>query len=239
MRQERESAEGLVRTHEYKEQLERKRQRQVEAERQVLLAQGWIAIGRYGHMVSPLTAVANYLFGLPGTIYVQKPCAQYIYSLVDPRTGAYRYIGRTAQPGERLRHHTYEAAWTWIQELRDLGLSAEIQLLETIAPQRVRSPYLAVHPQFTVAGMTKTAVSYQIHVNEREDRWILYGLQQGWDLSNNEARYPYLREIAQSLPFSILTEPLDSLAWRPYLTMIARLEQQREELLHLRSTEQS
>lgn len=239
IRQEREFAEALVRIHEYKEQLEQERQRRVEAKRQTLLAQGWIAMGRYGHMVSPLTAVANCLFGLPGRIYFQKPCTQYIYGLVDPRTGAYKYIGRTAQPKERLRHHISEAAWTWIEELRELGLSAEMQVLETITPRRIKSPYLAAYPQFAVAGMPKTAVSYQIHVNEREDRWILHGLQQGWDLSNNEARYPYLREIAQALPFSILTEPLDSLAWRPYLTMIARLEQQREELLHLRGTEQS
>jgi hypothetical protein len=62
----------------------------------------------------------------------------YIYALKDPRTGHARYVGSTTQPEARLRsHHTSANAEDrnetrrWLGELRNLGLRAEMAILET------------------------------------------------------------------------------------------------------------
>jgi hypothetical protein len=66
----------------------------------------------------------------------------HIYALKDPRSGEYRYVGKTSKSLEdRLRYHIRDAQrrrhslrrFTWILGLLDEGLSPEISLLETVS----------------------------------------------------------------------------------------------------------
>lgn len=63
--------------------------------------------------------------------------AHYIYGLIDPRTGALRYIGKSDRPKGRLANQMNERANTyrchWIAELRALGL-APIQVILDAVP---------------------------------------------------------------------------------------------------------
>ncbi len=58
----------------------------------------------------------------------------YIYTLIDPRNGELRYIGKSDRPLQRLRDHINERSNThrshWIQQLAALGLEPEIEIID-------------------------------------------------------------------------------------------------------------
>lgn len=60
-----------------------------------------------------------------------------IYGLVDPRTGAIRYVGRSDDPELRLKrhclYHSNSRKSVWIQELQALGLQPQLRILENVA----------------------------------------------------------------------------------------------------------
>jgi len=61
----------------------------------------------------------------------------YIYSLIDPRTGEVRYVGKTTDPDVRLRRHVCEKGDTarhkWLAELHSLEIKPEMQIVETVS----------------------------------------------------------------------------------------------------------
>ena len=86
-----------------------------------------------------------------------------IYSLVDPRSGGVRYIGKTVQvPRRRLGSHLRDDKSTekgrWVQRLKGLRLHPTLEILEWVADDD----------------------SWQ----EREKWWISWGVMCGWDLTN-------------------------------------------------------
>jgi hypothetical protein len=69
-----------------------------------------------------------------------------IYTLIDPRTGDRRYVGRTVQSlAQRLRAHDADARKktnkraTWIKELKSIGLSPQMVLLDEVPEDKARS----------------------------------------------------------------------------------------------------
>lgn len=70
-----------------------------------------------------------------------------IYALVDPRTGAPRYIGATQNPEDRLASHIYEARngppsnrkEEWICGLTQSGGEPEMRVLERVPEEHRRS----------------------------------------------------------------------------------------------------
>lgn len=91
-----------------------------------------------------------------------------IYGLVDPRTEAIRYIGKSCngmyRPDDHGRDkklavdHTYKG--NWIRQLKAAGLMYSIVILEDVS-----------HAPDTLA--------------DAEIKWIAYGRQQGWPLTNH------------------------------------------------------
>ena len=89
----------------------------------------------------------------------------FIYGLVDPRTDAVRYIGKTKNGLKRPRMHglpsrlkkdkTYKA--NWIREILTLGLTYTIRVLEEVP----------------IADLCSA-----------EQTWITFGLEAGWPLTN-------------------------------------------------------
>jgi GIY-YIG catalytic domain len=66
-----------------------------------------------------------------------KSQPRYIYALIDPRDEAVRYVGVTRDVYFRLSRHVKDASkmdrkGVWISELEQLGLSPELEILETI-----------------------------------------------------------------------------------------------------------
>lgn len=62
---------------------------------------------------------------------------RYIYALIDPRDNIVRYVGVTKNVYSRLKEHTKSSSkkddkGEWIAELDKLGLSPELEILETI-----------------------------------------------------------------------------------------------------------
>ena len=57
----------------------------------------------------------------------------YIYKLIDPMSGSARYVGKTNNPANRVKqhrsHHCYSTK-KWVDELRELGLSPKMEILE-------------------------------------------------------------------------------------------------------------
>lgn len=120
---------------------------------------------------------------------------QVIYTLVDPRTNAVHYVGRTGNPKRRYERHLYgrtnRAKVTWISELRALGLRPLMIIVE-----HVKLP-------------TRKAI-------EREIRWIYNYFQQRAPLTNHEAiRCPRLVKAIQDTQVDFLVEPLRSKVWYP------------------------
>jgi len=89
-----------------------------------------------------------------------------VYALVDPRTAEVRYVGKTIRGVERIREHTQSSSLDreetykarWIRSLRRDGLAPVIRILEA-QPTRKQ-------------------------LNEAEVRWIAYGRESGWPLTN-------------------------------------------------------
>lgn len=90
-------------------------------------------------------------------------CGVYIYALVDPRTNAIRYIGKSVRPRQRRSNHLQERPTChrtrWLASLRREGLQPVMLIL-----QRLRD------------GDDWQSV-------ERD--WIAYGRAQGWPLTNS------------------------------------------------------
>ena len=62
----------------------------------------------------------------------------YIYSLIDPRNGEIKYVGKTKDLDVRLKSHLHDAKRTntpknaWILKLRRLGLKPQMEMLEEV-----------------------------------------------------------------------------------------------------------
>lgn len=87
-----------------------------------------------------------------------------IYGLIDPRSGAVRYIGQTARGLSRVLWHSKKHALkrtehksNWIKSLHVLGLNYNYCVLEVVPEERL---------------------------GEQERSWIAYGRSQGWNLTN-------------------------------------------------------
>lgn len=118
------------------------------------------------------------------------PFGQIIYALLDPRTEATRYIGRTYEPGERRNTHNRgrtanRAKNEWVLELRKMGHEPIMQELEIVAPEEF--------------------------VLERELRWIYTHIHSGSDLLNAETRNPDIVQAVLNSPCQdFFTEPRES-----------------------------
>lgn len=184
-----------------------------------------------------------WVLDLPGTIYWQPPCHQDIYGLVDTRTHLVRYIGRSRnaqlrhrehlRPGNRSGQNRSEAKHTWLDELARLELEPTIDILETIEPFEPTDGYYSDIQATTsylsddrgelrgVRKYDRYMNRFQIYVNEREQRWILYGVQNCWPLTNAGVQIrkdgifteAFVDTLRQNRALDILYEPLESPAW--------------------------
>jgi hypothetical protein len=67
----------------------------------------------------------------------------YIYVLIDPRDLSIRYVGKTIDPGNRMRAHIYPHNSTkdknikmiWTEELKRIGLEPIMQVLASCKPE--------------------------------------------------------------------------------------------------------
>lgn len=64
----------------------------------------------------------------------------FIYALIDPRTDAVRYVGKSDKPRTRLRQHIRAASggansrlYQWIRELLAAGLEPHMEILEEVS----------------------------------------------------------------------------------------------------------
>lgn len=68
----------------------------------------------------------------------------FVYALVDPRTSVVRYVGRSANPRNRLNSHCHRTAarkvYAWAEELRALGLRPQLVVLERVSPGSDSAP---------------------------------------------------------------------------------------------------
>lgn len=127
---------------------------------------------------------------------------QYIYILVDPRTGTVHYVGRTCDPKKRATQHlaatrakdictAAKEEWTW--ELRGLGLRPRLEIVEEVEPPSMR-------------------------VLERERRWLYHYIQQRAPLTNIEAKaQPHLVKAIRRSRANFLTAPVHANVWYPLL----------------------
>lgn len=77
---------------------------------------------------------------------------RYIYALIDPRDNTVRYIGMTKDVYFRLRQHVKDGSRldnkrVWINKLEQLGLSPELEILETIEVEPDKSEDIEVIAQ--------------------------------------------------------------------------------------------
>lgn len=97
----------------------------------------------------------------------------YIYALLDPETGAVRYIGQSIRPLERLKNHINEQSNChrshWLQSLKRKGLKPELRILESVAGEW---PW-----------------------QEAERYWIARGRREGWPLTNNTTGGDGVRDL--------------------------------------------
>ena len=92
-----------------------------------------------------------------------KPKFIHIYTLVDPRNGQVRYVGKTVDPKNRLSVHLKDGDRTyrgnWIKSLKREGYTPEMRTLEIVS---------------------SAGTEWQ----EREKFWIQFYRQQGFQLTN-------------------------------------------------------
>lgn len=66
------------------------------------------------------------------------PSPQFIYGLVEPRTGELRYIGHSHEPTKRLQTHANKGSGEnrrlreWVSELQAVGLRPEVRMIERV-----------------------------------------------------------------------------------------------------------
>lgn len=73
---------------------------------------------------------------MPKRLEWHERCYQ-VYALIDPRDNTIRYIGKSGDMQRRYYEHIHLAGggWNekkWVNELKDLGLSPVLQILETV-----------------------------------------------------------------------------------------------------------
>lgn len=85
-----------------------------------------------------------------------------VYALCDPRTGAIRYVGQSADIHRRYAQHLLQSAdgrkKAWLEELKALNMLPTLVVLESDIQAK--------------------------QIFEREQYWIQQSLTQGWDLTN-------------------------------------------------------
>jgi len=128
------------------------------------------------------------------------PTGQVIYGLYDPRDNKVRNIGRTSDRKRRFRDHlkssnslphTYEERkeWytksNWIYDLLEQKLEPSMKIIK----------YVDISPK----------------APEWERRYILHGIQQGWELLNIETMDEYLVEKVQESCIDFLQTPFEDL----------------------------
>jgi hypothetical protein len=101
-----------------------------------------------------------------------KSQPRYIYALIDPRDDMVRYVGVTRDVYFRLSRHVKEAPkmdrkGAWISELGQLGLSPELEILETVELEAIE-----IDADIDVVAL------------EREKYWIHEFLKSGAPLLN-------------------------------------------------------
>jgi hypothetical protein len=67
-----------------------------------------------------------------------------VYALCDPRTDEIKYIGCSSKVQQRYQEHlsdnrTNQSKWAWICELRDLGLSPKLAIIEENLDKKKRA----------------------------------------------------------------------------------------------------
>ncbi len=131
-----------------------------------MMSRGIIVLNE--NSVPGLLATAGNIFGqhCSGVLTMNdsttSPGKVYIYSLTDPFTGEIRYVGKSIRPRERLANQCNEKSNThrchWIQSVLAKGGRPIQTILEELSPD----------------------ADWQ----EAEKRWIAYGREQGWPLTN-------------------------------------------------------
>jgi GIY-YIG catalytic domain-containing protein len=101
-----------------------------------------------------------------------KSQPRYIYALIDPRDDTVRYVGVTRDVYFRLSRHVKDASkmdrkGTWINGLEQLGLSPELEILETVELETIE-----LNADIDVVAL------------EREKYWIHEFLKSGAPLLN-------------------------------------------------------
>lgn len=91
--------------------------------------------------------------------------AKYIYGLIDPSTNQLRYVGQTDDLNKRLQQHMQDGGNTpkveWLRGLKSIGQQAIIIVLSVVKDGE--------------------------NAHEIEYRWIYFGRQNGWPLTNTAA----------------------------------------------------
>ena len=111
---------------------------------------------------------------------------QYVYALVDPETGAVRYIGRSNKPQVRYNHHMTgmysRQKRKWIDDLATRGLRPTLTILEECEAAQVE---------------------------ERETYWLYHYIDDGAHLLNSEDHIVAKRKRVQNLkPMFVRLTPL-------------------------------
>lgn len=111
----------------------------------------------------------------------------YIYGLIDPRTGAICYIGRTRDPARRLSQHREGRSLTlkgeWIRDLGRRHLRPDMRILETIPYDYEELAALAqARGSLDASGVSALSDALDFRVSEREEAWTAQGLTKGWPL---------------------------------------------------------
>jgi len=101
-----------------------------------------------------------------------KSQPRYVYALIDPRDDTVRYVGVTRDVYFRLSRHVKDAPkmdrkGAWISELEQLGLSPELEILETVELEAIE-----IDADIDVVAL------------EREKYWIHEFLKSGAPLLN-------------------------------------------------------
>ncbi len=133
---------------------------------------------------------------------------QVIYAEVDPETGELRYVGRTNRPQRRHAQHlsdtsptivrwgTERKVWytrgNWMHALREKGLQPSMQILYSVEDSS--------------------------QVIEWEQRFIWYGVQQGWQLLNGQAMNETLVARARTVPIDFLQVPFEQLVQQEFFS---------------------
>lgn len=101
---------------------------------------------------------------------MRKPGFAYIYALRDPRTNELRYVGKANDPKARLaQHRMAHKEWgtdskrQWLIELRMLGKSPLLEILECVATDEWRAAERKWMASFAKKGCRLLNEEYVAH----------------------------------------------------------------------------